>query len=79
VRLEPGMAPPPAGQPPRGRPGDKRGGARQQRERNEEEKILRPSRRHVDAGPPPIKFGIGGPVSFASAEAGGSGSTIWNL
>jgi translation initiation factor IF-2 len=39
---------------PRGRPGDKRTG-RQQRERIEEEKILRPAaRRHVEAGPPPI-------------------------
>ncbi len=53
VRIEPGLAPPPAGQP-RGRAGDKRGGARQPRERIEEEKILRPSRRHVEAGPPPI-------------------------
>ena len=40
-------------EPSRGRPGDKRP-ARQQRERIEEEKILRPQRRHVEAGPPPI-------------------------
>jgi len=53
-RLEPGMAPP-VEQPRGGRPGDKRPGARtQQRERVEEEKILRPTRRHVEAGPPPI-------------------------
>jgi translation initiation factor IF-2 len=39
---------------PRGRPGDKRGGVRQQRERIEEEKTLRPTRRHVESGPPPI-------------------------
>jgi translation initiation factor IF-2 len=56
-RLEPGMAPPPPGPeaPGRGRPGDRRPGGRpQQRERSEEEKILRPQRRHVEAGPPPI-------------------------
>ena len=47
------MAPPIVEQP-RGRAGDKRP-ARQQRERVEEEKILRPaSRRHVETGPPPI-------------------------
>jgi translation initiation factor IF-2 len=51
-RLEPGLAPPV--EQPRGRPGDKRGAARLQRERIEEEKILRPTRRHVEAGPPPI-------------------------
>jgi translation initiation factor IF-2 len=51
-RLEPGMAPPPVDQP-RGRPGDKRP-VRQQRERVEEERVLRPARRHVEAGPPPI-------------------------
>jgi len=51
-RMEPGLAPPPV-EPSRGRPGDKRP-ARQQRERIEEEKILRPQRRHVEAGPPPI-------------------------
>ena len=50
--MEPGLAPPPV-EAPRGRPGDKRP-ARQQRERIEEEKILRPQRRHVEAGPPPI-------------------------
>jgi len=45
---------PPPVEAPRGRPGDKRTG-RPQRERVEEEKVLRPaSRRHVDAGPPPI-------------------------
>ena len=52
-RMEPGMAPPPVDQP-RGRPGDKRPGARQPRERVEEERTLRPTRRHVEAGPPPI-------------------------
>ncbi len=52
-RLEPGLAPPIVEQP-RGRAGDKRP-ARQQRERVEEEKILRPaSRRQVETGPPPI-------------------------
>ena len=51
-RIEPGLAPPPV-EPARGRPGDKRP-VRQQRERIEEEKILRPQRRHVEAGPPPI-------------------------
>ncbi|MGA2269099.1 MAG: translation initiation factor IF-2 [Bryobacteraceae bacterium] len=50
-RLEPGMAPPL--EQPRGRAGEKRG-ARPQRERIEEEKILRPARRHVETGPPPI-------------------------
>jgi translation initiation factor IF-2 len=43
---------------PRGRPGDKRGAARAPRERIEEEKILRPTRRHVEAGPPPISRAI---------------------
>jgi translation initiation factor IF-2 len=38
---------------PRGRPGDKRP-TRQPRERTEEERTLRPQRRHVEAGPPPI-------------------------
>ncbi len=53
-RIEPGMgAPPPPAEPSRGRPGDRRP-IRQQRERTEEEKILRPQRRHVEAGPPPI-------------------------
>jgi translation initiation factor IF-2 len=55
-RLEPGMAPPV--ELPRGRPGDKRGAARAPRERIEEEKILRPTRRHVEAGPPPISRAI---------------------
>ena len=41
--------PPPPVEPARGRPGDKRP-VRQQRERMEEEKILRPQRRHVEAG-----------------------------
>ena len=53
----PGLAPPPPGPeaPGRGRPGDRRPGGRPQpRERSEEEKILRPQRRHVEAGPPPI-------------------------
>jgi translation initiation factor IF-2 len=49
--IGPGLAPPPVEQP-RGR-GDKRP-ARQQRERIEEEKILRPTRRQVESGPPPI-------------------------
>ncbi|MGA2723638.1 MAG: translation initiation factor IF-2 [Bryobacteraceae bacterium] len=52
ARLEPGLAPPV--EQPRGRVGDKRGAARPQRERIEEEKILRPTRRQVEAGPPPI-------------------------
>jgi translation initiation factor IF-2 len=52
-RIEPGLAPPPA-EPGRGRPGDKRPSRPQPRERQEEEKILRPTRRHVEAGPPPI-------------------------
>jgi translation initiation factor IF-2 len=51
--MEPGLAPPPVEQP-RGRPGDKRP-VRQQRERVEEERTLRPTtRRHSEAGPPPI-------------------------
>src|ERR1019366_2692292 len=54
--LEPGLAPPV--EQPRGRPGDKRGAARAPRERIEEEKILRPTRRHVEAGPPPISRAI---------------------
>ena len=52
ARLEPGLAPPLVEQP-RGRAGEKRP-ARQVRERIEEEKILRPTRRHVESGPPPI-------------------------
>jgi len=51
-RLEPGLPPPPV-EAPRGRPGEKPR-ARQPRERAEEERILRPQRRSVDAGPPPI-------------------------
>jgi translation initiation factor IF-2 len=50
-RVEPGMAPPPV-EPARGRPGQRP--IRQQRERVEEEKVLRPQRRHVESGPPPI-------------------------
>ena len=56
-RMEPGMAPPPGaegGLPSRGRPGDKRPVRPGPRERVEEEKVLRPQRRHVEAGPPPI-------------------------
>src|SRR5262249_18812501 len=56
-RMEPGLAPPPIEQP-RGRPGDKRPARPQVRERIEEEKILRPTRRHVEAGPPPISRAI---------------------
>jgi len=52
-RMEPGLAPPPV-EPARGRPGDKRPTRPQPRERQEEEKILRPQRRQVEAGPPPI-------------------------
>jgi translation initiation factor IF-2 len=50
--MEPGLAPPPMEQP-RGRPGQ-RPSRPQQRERVEEEKILRPTRRQVEQGPPPI-------------------------
>jgi translation initiation factor IF-2 len=50
-RAEPGLAPPPV-EPARGRPGQRP--VRQQRERVEEEKVLRPQRRHVESGPPPI-------------------------
>ena len=54
-RLEPGLAPPPVEQPGANRrPGDRGRSTRQQRERAEEEKVLRPQRRHVDSGPPPI-------------------------
>ena len=54
-RIEPGLAPPPGPETPsRGRPGDRRPTRPQQRERSEEEKILRPQRRQVEAGPPPI-------------------------
>ncbi|HEY2014526.1 MAG TPA: translation initiation factor IF-2 [Bryobacteraceae bacterium] len=52
-RMEPGLTPPPV-EPARGRPGDKRPTRPGPRERVEEEKILRPQRRHVEAGPPPI-------------------------
>jgi translation initiation factor IF-2 len=45
------LAPPPV-EPARGRPGQRP--VRQQRERVEEEKVLRPQRRHVESGPPPI-------------------------
>jgi translation initiation factor IF-2 len=50
--MEPGLAPPPV-EAPRGRPGQ-RPSRPQPRERVEEERILRPQRRHVEAGPPPI-------------------------
>jgi translation initiation factor IF-2 len=54
-RLEPGLAPPSGPETPsRGRPGDKRPTRPQPRERAEVEKDLRPQRRQVDAGPPPI-------------------------
>jgi translation initiation factor IF-2 len=53
ARLEPGLAPPLVEQP-RGRAGEKRPARPQPRERIEEEKILRPARRQVEAGPPPI-------------------------
>jgi len=56
ARLEPGLAPPVVEQP-RGRAGDKRGRA-PVRERVEVEKILRPERRKVEAGPPPINRDI---------------------
>jgi translation initiation factor IF-2 len=49
----PGLAPPPVDTPGR-RPGGQRPSRPQQRERMEEEKILRPQRRHVEQGPPPI-------------------------
>jgi translation initiation factor IF-2 len=55
--MEPGLAPPPV-EPARGRPGDKRPNRQPQRDRTEEEKILRPQRRHVDSGPPPISRDI---------------------
>ncbi|HXB74166.1 MAG TPA: translation initiation factor IF-2 [Candidatus Acidoferrales bacterium] len=57
-RIEPGMAPPPGpdgAQPSRGRPGDNKRPTRPgPRERVEEEKTLRPQRRQVEQGPPPI-------------------------
>jgi len=52
-RMEPGLAPPPM-EAPRGRPGDKRPSRPQPRERQEQERMLRPARRQVEAGPPPI-------------------------
>jgi translation initiation factor IF-2 len=52
-RIEPGLAPPIPEQ--QRRPGHKPGARPQQRERTEEEKILRPAgRRHVETGPPPV-------------------------
>ena len=54
-RLEPGLAPPAGPETPsRGRPGDKRPTRQQPRERAEVEKVLRPQRRQVETGPPPI-------------------------
>jgi translation initiation factor IF-2 len=50
-RLEPGIAPPI--EQPRGRTPDRRA-PRPQREHVEQERILRPARRHVETGPPPI-------------------------
>ncbi len=55
-RMEPGLPPPPV-EAPRGRPGEKPR-ARVPRERTEEERILRPQRRQVEAGPPPISRDI---------------------
>jgi translation initiation factor IF-2 len=52
-RMEPGLAPPPV-EPSRGRPGDRRPTRPQPRERAEVEKNLRPQRRQVEQGPPPI-------------------------
>ncbi|HYW43552.1 MAG TPA: translation initiation factor IF-2 [Bryobacteraceae bacterium] len=60
-RIEPGLAPPPGpeGVPAqRGRPGDKRPTRQQVRERIEEERVLRPARRQVESGPPPINRAI---------------------
>jgi len=51
--MEPGLAPPPV-EPGRGQRPGQRPARPQQRERNDEEKILRPQRRHVESGPPPI-------------------------
>jgi translation initiation factor IF-2 len=54
-RMEAGLAPPPGPETPsRGRPGDKRPTRQQPRERAEVEKVLRPQRRQVESGPPPI-------------------------
>jgi len=55
--MEPGLAPPPVEQP-RGRPGQRPGGRQQPHERTEAEKVLRPQRRHVETGPPPISRDI---------------------
>ena len=56
--MEPGLAPPPpdtAAAPGRGRPGQRPGQRGPQRDRTDDEKILRPQhRRQVEAGPPPI-------------------------
>ncbi|HWQ55123.1 MAG TPA: translation initiation factor IF-2 [Bryobacteraceae bacterium] len=55
-RMEPPVGPPPPGMDQR-RP-QQRSGARPQRERPEEEKLLRPTRRSADYGPPPINRAI---------------------
>jgi translation initiation factor IF-2 len=54
-RMEPPVGPPPPGTDQR-RPPQR--GARPQRERPEEEKLLRPTRRAADYGPPPISRAI---------------------
>ena len=54
-RMEPPVGPPPPGDQQR-RPPQR--GARPQRERPEEEKLLRPTRRAADYGPPPISRNI---------------------
>jgi len=51
--MEPGLAPPPV-EPGRGQRPGQRPARPQQRERNDEEKVLRPQRRHIESGPPPI-------------------------
>jgi translation initiation factor IF-2 len=51
--MEPGLAPPPVEAPGR-RPGQRPSRPQPRGERMEEEKVLRPQRRHVDQGPPPI-------------------------
>src|SRR5205814_9611480 len=56
-RMEPGLTPP-VMEPARGRPGDKRPVRPGPRERVEEEKVLRPQRRHIEAGSPPINRDI---------------------
>ena len=53
-RLEPPVAPPPPDQQRRA----PNRGARPQRERMEEERVLRPTRRSAEAGPPPINRNI---------------------